>query len=230
MTPRALRALQRGGCVVRRAGGWSVYRRSDAKGAIIGDIGLSEMETLRARGDLKPVGCHEPPIFVWCGGTDAIGCAVPSTRVLTDTPLERRAAQPLLARVLASVGDEGERSRLRSAFRQYERDYECANSAADMRGMNWRGFAMGTRIDAGDAPSDPRGSINRADACARMQKLGGRLNDEESTFLFGMLIRQLTRHAMARKLGMKEADVERRGYLYLRKVARCYERDLKPVR
>ncbi len=51
---RLVRALQRGGYVARRAGGWAVWRRGDQRSRHIGVISDTSFRLLRADGSLAP--------------------------------------------------------------------------------------------------------------------------------------------------------------------------------
>ena len=66
MKPRLIRALQRGG-VTSEIGPerWGVWRNRDRRGRIIGVLTGAEIDVLRTRESLKPLGDGQPPIFIW---------------------------------------------------------------------------------------------------------------------------------------------------------------------
>ena len=72
MTPRLKRALQRGGVTARvRDDTWGVWRSRDRRGRMIGTVSGADIDLLRLRNCLKPLGDHRPPILIWSGPIDA---------------------------------------------------------------------------------------------------------------------------------------------------------------
>lgn len=100
MKQRLIRALQRGGVVAQiEPDRWGVWRGRDRRGRVIGVLTGAEIDVLRVRESLKPLGDGAPPIFVWSGSVLETPFAAPRADRLETA--HGTAARPLIELLIA---------------------------------------------------------------------------------------------------------------------------------
>ena len=230
MKPRVLRALARGGCVGRCANGnWSVWRRTDRRGAVIANMDATDVEKLLLSGHLKPLGDDMNAALIWCGGALPAADVEASAQALIGDVERQSRSQSLLQRVLSQVGEEGQRRRLQQVAHDFAGDFEREQTSGSASGMNWQAVAAGTRIDCGPV-GDRSARIGYAgQAATRVATIITRFNRDGFRFLERMVVYRETRYAIAKWRGARPAEVEHEGLRVLRKLARLYDDVLSPI-
>ena len=230
MKPRVLRALARGGCVGRRPnGGWSVWRSTDRRGAIIADMNAADVEELLLSGELKPIGGDEDAALTWCGTVLPTTDVEASAQALIGDVERRCRPQSLLQRVLSQVSEEAQRRRLRQVAQDFAGDFERAQTSGAASGMNWQALAAGTRIDCGSVRDQSARMGYAGQAAARVAVVMERFETCAYRFLARMVVYRETRYAIMKWRGIPSAEVEHEGLRVLRKLARLYDDVLVPV-
>lgn len=219
MKPRLVRALQRGG-VAAAAGAdtWQVWRSLDRRGRVIGTLSGAEIDILRLRSDLKPLGNDQDQVLIWAGKRvelDSVAAAAPDL-----TPLAGPPARSLLEMLIANCPAPALRARIRQACQSYLRDLEDVSRSGSTT-MNWEGLARG-RLDKGQRQrSSYKPRISKS-AEARLAKVTQDLSSEARSVLNMLVVRELPRSAIAKTLAVRPALAERQGLSILRQLVAIY--------
>ena len=219
MKMRLLKALQRGG-VAASAGDdtWRIWRSQDRRGRVIGTLSGAEIDILRLRNDLKPLGKDEDQLLVWAGNRidqERVPIAAPDL-----APPAAAHARSLLETLIANCASPTLRTRIRKACQAYIRDLEEADRGASTT-MNWNGLVRG-RLTKGQrripnyAPSSSRA------AKLRLAKVSDELAHEDCAFLVKLVVREQSRSSIAKAFAIRPALAEQRGMSILRQLMSIY--------
>ena len=141
MKTRLIRALQRGGIAASTGDDrWRVWRSQDRRGRVIGTLSGAEIDILRLRNDLKPLGKEEDQLLVWAG--QQAECASLAAAVPELLPPVEAHVRSLLEMLIANCASAALRTRIRRACQAYIQDLEDADLGASTT-MNWDGLARG---------------------------------------------------------------------------------------
>lgn len=222
MSERLLRALQGGGITspIERDL-WGVWRGRDRRRRMIGTLTGAEIDVLRLQSRLAPMGDETLPILVWSGALAPSGDIGPGdARVLRSAPIY--ATGPALEQLIAQCRDPAQRVGYRTLVERYRADHEATSAAGQMPGMNWQGLALGGRVQGGRVSAGHQGIHHVAEARARLARIRRDLSDEELTMIDALILREETKAALAKRLQVRHALVERRAIAALRALERVY--------
>jgi len=221
MTKRLTRALQRGGVVAQiRPEAWGVWRGRDRRGRMIGTLSGAEIDILRLRGDLKPIGGTESKVLIWAGPPPAPTESAPVSPDLSEG--EKTARRSLLESLLLGHRVASERARIRSACQSYFEDLELVLSAGPHTTMNWAAFDSGDRIKSARLLDPLQRTRQQQRAKARLATVQSELNTDDFEFLQKLLRNDMTRGAFARTYRQRPALIDRRALHILRVLLETY--------
>ena len=220
MKPRLLRALQRGGVAASSgADTWHIWRSQDRCGRIIGSLSGAEIDILRLRHDLKPLGDDKDQVLIWTGRLverDRASLAAPDIGHPGSEPQNRSLLEMLIANCASPVL----RTRIRYACQVYRQDLEDVSRGTSTT-MNWDGLARG-RLAKGQGQRSGFESRTgkRAEQClARVADLMGQGDHE---FLLKLVVREASRSSIAKAYATRPALAEQKGMSILRKLLAAY--------
>lgn len=222
MTPRLLRALQRGGVTAEiRADVWGIWRAPDRRGRVIGTVSGADIDILRLQKNLKPLGADREAVLVWAGETGpATEAPQMDAAALTDTAHN---SSPLLEAILRKTPSPDAREALRRACEQFRHDLEHASHSAGYVTMNWARLGAEARSTTPSPWGGSMRSRGHQAAQARLASLAEQVSDADLSILELTVIRELTRRALAKTLGLRPALAERRVSAVLQTLVEHYE-------
>jgi len=215
MKPRLVRAIQRGGvAALIRADTWGVWRTRDRRGRMIGTITGADIDIMRLRDQLKPIGGDGEKTLAW-GGEEG---PEPQVTARLPDPEKGDALQnrSLLESLIVSSHDPAFRRDLRAACQNYIADVERASASSDRVTMNWNAFDAGDRVQSGFVRDPLQGAREALKANARLTKLHAELSSDDARFLRKMVLFEATRASLAKTFAMRPALTERHGLAVLR--------------
>mgnify|MGYP001799354110 CR=1 FL=1 len=220
MNRRLIRALQRGGVAAQtQENTWGVWRSKDRRGRIIGTLNGAEVEVLRLRRELKPLGAEANRVLTWAGSR-----AEATVSVAEAPDLERLGAangRSLLETLIANCVSQALRSSIRKACQSFMADLESVDRVGHAKTMNWDALgqprsAKGQRPDPGYRPLQVGG------ANARLEALHSALGDDDLRFLMKLVVREASRTALAKYFALRPVLAEQRGMALLRRLVAAY--------
>lgn len=220
MNRRLLRALQRGGVAARtRADSWSIWRSADRRGRIIGVLNGADVEILRLRNELKPLGDESNQVLIWAGPQSEF----PQRPVQRPDLMQNDKGQSrsLLEMLITNCASNVLRERIRKACQSYLADLEAVDRSGHATTMNWQTLAQG-RVTKNQR--FPR-AFGEASASAARQRLAGihaALGDDDLRFLLKLVVRESSRSVIAKAFGLRPVLAEQRGFSILRALANTY--------
>lgn len=221
MKQRLIRALQRGGVVAEiEPDRWGVWRGRDRRGRIIGVLTGAEIDVLRVRESLKPLGDGTPPIFVWSEFVLETPPAAPSAQRLEAE--QRGVAGPMIELMISRAHDTQMRELIRDTARRYRADAEREWGAGSVRGMNWDGLALGGKVDGGLGYALEGGRAGGAIDQTAQQSLRKHLGAETLAFLDRLILSGDTRAQLVRRFGGRPSLIERRAMAAIRALHDTY--------
>lgn len=224
---RMTRALKRGGCAIRRSdSGWDIKRTQDARSTTIGQLEAERVANLCREGRLKRLGDFDPVRLVWAESYDCQpmprSCPTQAL-VLENVP---RPYGSLVDRCLKALPCEKTRGRLLSAVTTYREDIMWATQAGAISGMNWRGLALGVRVDSSGMPDRPLSNRYASQAGWRLQKVAERFGMDQLKELNSLVVDEVSRNRFSEAFNVSRRKVEARAQAHLSHLADLYERDL----
>lgn len=226
MSERLIRVLQKGGMAAQiGADRWGIWRRRDRRTRQIGVMSGAEIDVLRIRGWIQPLGDGTPPILV-CGPTILeTPRATPSAERLSQ---DRRVQnEPLIERMLERCSDRALRQLICETVQQYRADVTCASRLGAVSGMNWDGLALGGRIDGGRGRKSPDGSFAASRAQSRLAIIHSELGSERIRFLDRLILGEETQSGLARRFGVRSSLVEGQALAAIRALQQVYKTRVK---
>ena len=228
MNPRLIRALQRGGVTaeigVER---WGVWRSRDRRGRVIGVLTGAEIDVLRARESLKPLGDGQPPIFIWPASLLEPHDVSPSAGHLQIA--KNTASGPLIELILTRMQDTRLRALVRETVRRYRADAERASGIGVAHGMNWDGLALGGKIDGGRGHLDQDGSGRMWAAQTVQSTLLKHLGGETIQLLDRLILSEDSRAQMIKRLGGKPPLLEGTALAAIRALHEVYRDEVRRI-
>ena len=219
MKARLIRALQRGGIAASKGDDrWRVWRSQDRRGRVIGTLSGAEIDILRLRNDLKPLGKEEDQLLVWAG--QQAECASLAAVAPELLPPAEAHVRSLLEMLIANCASAALRTRIRRACQAYIQDLEDAERGASTT-MNWDGLARG-RLAKGQRRASGFNPPSSAAAKRRLDKVSDQLADDERTFLEKLIVREASRSSIAKAFAMRPALAEQKGMSVLRQLMQIY--------
>ncbi|MEL6415579.1 MAG: hypothetical protein AAFQ15_11635 [Pseudomonadota bacterium] len=219
MKARLLRALQRGGVAASSGGDtWRVWRSQDRRGRIIGTLSGAEIDILRLRNDLKPLGCGEEQLLVWAGervGRDRDTSTAPDFALVSD-----QYKRSLLEMLIANCPSQALRTQIRKACQSYLHDLEDVSRGSSTT-MNWHGLARG-RLDKGQRQRSDFEPRTGKPAERRLGKVAEEVSRADQAFLRQLVETEASRASIARTFAMRPALAEQKGMSILRKLVAAY--------
>lgn len=219
MKTRLIRALQRGGIPASTGDDtWRVWRSQDRRGRVIGTLSGAEIDILRLRHDLKPLGKEEDQLLVWAGRQmERASLAAVAPELL---PPAEAHVRSLLEMLIANCASAALRTRIRRACQAYIQDLEGADHGASTT-MNWDGLARG-RLAKGQRRASGFNPPSSAAAKRRLAKVSDQLADDERAFLEKLIVREASRSSIAKAFAMRPALAEQKGMSVLRQLVQIY--------
>lgn len=220
MKPRLLRALQRGGVAATSgADTWHIWRSKDRRGRIIGSLNGAEIDILRLRNDLKPLGDGEDQVLIWAG--QCVERDHASMAALDLAPVAEQHKRSLLEMLIANCASQVLRTQLRDACQFYRNDLEDVSRGTSTT-MNWDGLARGRLAKAQRQRSsfDPRTSKRAQRRLAKVTEAMGR---DDHGFLLKLVVQEASRSSIAKTFAMRPALAEQKGMSILRRLVAAYE-------
>lgn len=228
MKQRLIRALQRGGVVAQiEPDRWGVWRGRDRRGRVIGTLSGAEIDVLRVRESLKPLGDGTPPIFVWSTSVLETPLATPSADRLETEP--RIVAGPLIELMISRAHDTDLRELIRDTARRYRADAERAAGAGTVRGMNWDGLALGGKVDGGVGYAELGTRRGRRSGDKVQQTLRKCLDGETLELLDRLILSGDTRVQLVKRFGGRPALMERRAMAAVRDLHQTYRTKFRTI-
>ncbi|MEL6830327.1 MAG: hypothetical protein AAFO63_09340 [Pseudomonadota bacterium] len=232
MRPERLeRLLRAGGCLVEMdTGTWVLHRTHDRRQRHVAQISAAEIHALQAAGALVQRPSPGAACLVW--SRNYVGAPLASLtedrlpdlqKPPTGTPIALRGS--LLTRILFRLADHKNRKRLAIAALNWRSDLVEAKSQGLAQGMNWNAVLAGTRID-GSAFS-ARGGSDQIGTERRVYAIKQRLGRAEIRLLDLMVLRDGSRHAIAKAMSCSETQIEKDGLRVLNRLANGYDRVVK---
>ena len=224
MKPRLRRALQRGGVTPRvRTDTWGVWRSQDRRGRMIGTVSGADIDLLRLRQCLKPLGDKLPLPLVWTGPIDEMATSDTANvaGALTNP------ARSLLDLLLRDRVSPMQRDRIRQACQAYLADLEQIASGGSHVTMNWDRLSLVDKTHRGDHVPRAATSQKLSQARGRLSALAQTLSEADLRFLEGLVLREETRTVLARRFALRAALADQRGLSVLRALLSAYEGQLR---
>ncbi len=221
MNQRLRRALQRGGVAAQvRPEAWGVWRGQDRRGRMIGTLSGAEIDIMRLRGELKPIGDAQSEVLVWSGPP------VTAPSMQTDAPAldkaPNTASLPLLETLWLGHHVPGDRARIRSACQSYLADLEWVAAGPGHSTMNWEAFNAGDRVKSAN-PRDPLQRMHEQNqARSRLSLVRSNLTTADFEFLQKLLRNDATRGTFARTYQQRPALIDQRALSILRTLLEAY--------
>lgn len=222
MNRRLLRALQRGGVAAETGvDTWGVWRSRDRRGRIIGSFTGAEVEILRLRNSLKPLGGDDVTVLIWRETETTepnIEAVAPDFGVSSKiTP------RSLLEALISDCVSKDLRTRIRKACQNFSADLECANRAGNAVTMNWDALGANHHVKGALGFDPMHKSSSAAAATSRLKAVEAALTHEDMRFLFKMVLSEATRSSMAKLFALRPALAERKGFAILRTLTGVYD-------
>ena len=222
MSARLIRALERGGIASQiERDAWGIWRGRDRRCRMIGKLSGAQVDLLRMQKSLAPLGEEVPPILIWTGPQQSSETPASNGTALERILVDGRGS--LLQHIISKCRDPALRRSYRRAAQGYLLDIEQIEQPERSPGMNWNALALGGRIDGGRFSTDLKISKEQAPARARLSKLKHRLPAEDLSLLDGMVLRDETRSALARRFATRPSIIERRALSVLRALSSVYD-------
>jgi|GEM_PF-5306260 len=222
MNRRLLRALERGGIVAQiDANRWGVWRSKDRRSRMIGSVSDAEIDLLRLREILRPLGDDTPMMLVWSGKPAGGHRSNANAKTLNAPDPDARG--PMIDLIITRCHDPVLRKLIRETTQLYRADTECACDAGRIAGMNWDGLALGGRIGGGQGGGRDTGSAMAAKAAARLRMIQNRLGSDEVRFLDDLMVREESRAKLARLYGVRPSLIEQRALASVRSLHELYK-------
>lgn len=221
MKPRLIRALQRGGVTAEvRPDLWGVWRAPDRRGRVIGTLSGADVDVLRFRKHLKPLGTEIPMVLIWSGAVKIERAEQPiDIKVLTDAnPIKAT----LLEIILRKTASPAARDAFRQACERFRYDIEHANNPSAHVTMNWERLGAEARPSPSSFQHGSVRSQSYAAARRRLAQLADRLSSVDLSILELTVIREVSRPKLAKTLGLRPAIVERRASGVLQALVEFY--------
>ena len=221
MSQRLRRALQRGGVTAQiRPEAWGVWRGQDRRGRMIGTLSGADIDIMRLRGELKPIGKSQSEILVWTG-TKTPAISTHAIAPILDEPA-KPSRLPLLESLLLGHHIPDERARIRSACQNYLADMEWVASGPGHTTMNWDAFNAGDRVKTAEARDPLQRTRQQRRARERLEMIRSQLGASDFEFLQKLLRNDATRGAFARAYQQRPALVDQRALSILRTLFEAY--------
>lgn len=226
MSERLIRALQNGGMAAQiGADRWGIWRSRDRRTRQIGVMTGAEIDILRIRDWVQPLGDEAPPVLVCGPSLLETQHATPSAKRLIQGRQVRN--EPLIERMLERCPDRALRQLICETVRQYRTDVICASRLGTIAGMNWDGLALGGRIDGGHVRKSPDGSFAASGAQSRLTSIHSELGSERIRFLDRLIIGEETQSGLARRFGIRSSLVEGQALAAIRALQQVYKTRVK---
>ena len=219
MKPRLLRALQRGGVAASSgADTWHIWRSKDRRGRIIGSLSGAEVDILRLRHDLKPLGDGEDQVLIWTGDRVERDQAAAAAPDLASIPESQK--RSLLEMLIANCASQALRTRLRDACQVYRQDLEDVSRGSSTT-MNWDGLARG-RLAKGQRQRSAYEPRTGTLAERRLAKVADLMGQEDLAFLLKLVVQEAPRTSIAKAFAIRPVLAEQKGMSILRKLVAAY--------
>ena len=219
MKMRLLKALQRGGVAASTGDDtWRIWRSQDRRGRVIGTLSGAEVDILRLRNDLKPLGKDEDQVLVWAGKRSEIANTAAGTPDLL--PPAEAHARSLLEMLIANCASRFLRARIRKVCQAYIQDIEEADRGAPTT-MNWGSLVKG-RLVKGQRRASGFNPPSSAAAKQRLAKVSDMLMDADRAFLGKLVVREASRSSIAKAFAIRPALAEQKGMSVLRQLMQIY--------
>lgn len=219
MKMRLLKALQRGGVAASTGDDtWRIWRSKDRRGRVIGTLSGAEVDILRLRNDLKPMGKDDDQVLVWAGKRFEQVSISPGAPDLL--PPAEAHARSLLEMLVANCPSRFLRMRIRKVCQAYTQDIEEADRGASTT-MNWDGLVRG-RLAKGQRRTSDFITPSSNSATRRLAKVSDRLTDDDRAFLEKLVVREASRSSIAKAFALRPALVEQKGMSVLRQLMAVY--------
>lgn len=219
MNSRLLRALQRGGVAASSgADTWHIWRSPDRRGRIIGSLSGAEIDILRLRHDLKPLGDGEDQVLIWTGRQTERNRNASARPDLA--PINEHQKRSLLEMLIANCPSQVLRTRIREACQSYRQDLEDVARGASTT-MNWDSLARG-RLAKGQrhiSVFEPRTARSSE---RRLAKITDAFSQDDHAFLMKLVVQETSRSSIAKTFAMRPALAEQKGMSILRKLMAAY--------
>lgn len=205
MTERLLQALQRG-----------VWRGRDRRRRQIGVLPGRDIELLRLRGLLAPLGDAEPPSLIWTGPIESNAAPIDGAKILRASAVEH--SRSLIEQVVSNCADISTRSAFRALVQTYRDDHESAERKERSPGMNWVGLALGGRIQGGAAFNQDALPAHVIDARSRLERVARCLSQDDLRFLNALILENASKSKIASRFRIRSSLLERRAIAILRQL------------
>ena len=226
MSERLIRALQKGGMAAEiGADRWGIWRSRDRRTRQIGVMTGAEIDILRIRGWVQPLGDEAPPVLVCGPSLLETQHATPSAKRLKQDRQARN--EPLIERMLERCPDRALRQLICETVQQYRADVSGASRLGVVPGMNWDGLALGGRIDGGLGRKSPNSSIVASHAQSRLTVIYSELGSERIRFLDRLILGEETQSGLARRFGIRSSLVEGQALAAIRALQQVYKTRVK---
>lgn len=223
MNRRLLRALERGGVAAPIASDrWGVWRGRDRRTRMIGVLSGAEIDVLRVRDVLHPLGDTNPPLFICTRKCSEPGRVNPDSTALRAVLPDP--SGPFVELVIARCSQPALRSLTRSTVQDYRRDVECAMRSPGISGMNWSALSLGGKVDGGRWSQNRRPSRLSTDARKVVDKLHRHLEPDDVDLLHRLTILEQTRSELSKRICLRPSLMEQRAFAGLRRLEEAYRR------
>ncbi|NQY97002.1 MAG: hypothetical protein HRT82_07555 [Henriciella sp.] len=204
---------------------WGIWRSRDRRTRQIGVMTGAEIDILRIRGWVQPLGDEAPPVLVCGPSLLEKPLAAPSAKRLKQD--QRAQSEPLIERMLERCPDRALRQLICETAQHYRADVTCASRLGTVAGMNWDGLALGGRIDGGHGRKSPNGSIAASLAQSRLTIIHSELGSERICFLDRLILGEETQSSLARRFGVRSSLVEGQALAAIRALHQVYKTRVK---
>lgn len=215
MTDRLLQALQRGGVAAKlERDRWGVWRGQDRRRRQIGVLSGRDVELLRLRGLLAPLGDAQPPTLIWTGPIVTKTAPTDGMKVLRASAVEHD--RSLIEQVVANCADIPTRSTFRALVQAYRDDHEWAERRERSPGMNWVGLSLGGRIQGGPVFNEDALPAHIIDARSRLERVAKCVSQGDLRFLNALILENASKSKLASRFAIRSSLLERRAIAILR--------------
>jgi hypothetical protein len=179
----------------------------------------ADIEVLRLRNDLKPLGAEPNQVLIWTGRqSDNKPEPFQATHLTTEGQSHSRS---LLEMLMANCPSQALRERIRKACQHFTADLEALDRSGNAATMNWRGLAQGRRAK-GQSAIQEIGATHAEAARNRLSHVHSVLGDDDLSFLLKLVASEASRSAIAKAFALRPALTEQRGLSILRSLVSIY--------